>query len=173
MKREAAITERKINVLTEALEIRASREVDVVMKIVEIVYARGHANVQSTHKTTFQITKEPWLSKRGDCVIAINATKGATDLSQKFKQTAQHEKARITVIIEADNVKEIVKAQGSTRLTFAHPTDLVVRKSGYVCGRTLAIRADKAAKNLSRRLIEKLQNPGQRVKVTLIAETVP
>ncbi len=141
------------------------------MKVIEVIYARGHANVHSTHKTTFQITKESFLSKRGDCVIAVAATKGAIDLSPKFKETARHGKARITVIIEADNVKEVVKAQGSTRLTFTHPNDLVVRKSSYVCGRTLAVRADKAAIDLSRKLVKKLQNPEQRVKVTLIAET--
>jgi len=33
----------------------------------------------------------------------------------------------------------------------------------------LAIRADKAACDLSRELIEKLKNPQQKVKITLIA----
>jgi len=140
------------------------------MKVIEVIYARGHANVQSTHKTTFQITKEPFLSKRGDCVFAVAATKGAIDLSSEFKETARHEKVRITVIIEVDNVKEVVKAQGSSRLTFTHLNDLVVRKSSYVCGRTLAINADKAAYELSKKLVEKLRNPEQKVRVTLVAE---
>lgn len=141
------------------------------MKAMEVICARGHANVQSTHKTTFQITKENVLSKRGDCVIAIAATKGALDLSSKFKETARHGKAQITVIIEADNVKETVKASGSAGLTFTHPNDLVVRKTSYVCSRTLAINADKAASDISKKLVKKLRNPEQRVKVTLIAET--
>ena len=139
-------------------------------KVIEVIYARGHANVQSTHKTTFQITKETFLSKRGDCVIAVAATKGAIDLSSKFKEKARSENARITIIIEVDNAMEVVKAQGSKRLTFTHPNDLIVRKSSCVCDRTLAVRADKAACDLSRKLVEKLQNPEQRVKVTLIAE---
>jgi hypothetical protein len=142
------------------------------MKAIEVMYARGHVNVQLTHKTTFQITKEPFLSKRGDCVIAVAATKGAKDLSSKFRETARHEKARITVIIEVNNLKEVVKAQGNTRLMFTHPNDLVVRKSSYVCGRTLAVNADKAACDFSRILAERLRNPEQRVKVTLIAENV-
>ena len=140
------------------------------MKVIEVIYARGHANVESTHKTTFQITREPFLSKRGDCVIAVAATKGAMDLSSKFKETARRERAQITVIIEVDNVKGVVKAQGSARLTFTHPDDLVVRKSSYVCGRTLAINADNAVKDLSRKLVEKLRNPEQKVRVTLVAE---
>jgi hypothetical protein len=34
----------------------------------------------------------------------------------------------------------------------------------------LAIGADKAAINLSRKFVEKLKNPNQKVKVTLIVE---
>lgn len=92
-------------------------------------------------------------------------------MSSKFKETARCEKARITVIIEVDNVKEVVRARGSARLTFTQPKDVVVRRSSYVCGRTLAVRADKAARDLSRKLVEKLQSAEQTVKVTLIAET--
>jgi hypothetical protein len=55
-------------------------------------------------------------------------------------------------------------------LQFTHQTDLVVRKSDYVCGRTLAIRADKAASDFSRELVEKLKDPNQEVKVTLVVE---
>ena len=70
-------------------------------------------------------------------------------------------------MIEADNVKEVVSAFGSPKLILSHPTDMVVRKSSYVCDRTLAVKADKAAWDLSRKLVEKLRNPEQKVKITL------
>jgi len=75
------------------------------------------------------------------------------------------------VIIEANGVKDIVRAHGSSRLTFISPTDIVIRKSNYVCGRTVAIGADKAACDLSRKLIEKLKAANQKVKITLIAQS--
>jgi hypothetical protein len=137
------------------------------MKITEIINAFGHENVLSTHKTTFEITKEAHLSKRGDCIIAVKATKGASELPRKFKEAARKENAKMTIIIEADKVKEVIKAHGSPRLLFSHPTDLVIRKSDYVCGRTLALRADKAACDLSRQLVEKLRNPSQKIRITL------
>jgi len=140
------------------------------MKATEFISAHGHRNVQLTNKTTFEITKENHLTKRGDCIIAVGATKGAIDLNQKFKAVACSQDARITIKIEANGEKETVTAWGNPKLLFTHPTDLVIRKSDYVCGRTLAIRADKAACDLSRRLIEKLQNPDQKVKITLTAE---
>lgn len=140
------------------------------MRIIEVVGARGHENVQSTHKTTFEITKETRLTKRGDCVIAVGATKGAADLNPRFKEAAKNRSVRMTITIEAGEVKEVVKARGSPQLSFTHPTDLVIRKSNYVCGRTVAVRADKAACDLSGRLVEKMQNPHQRIKITLTTE---
>ena len=137
------------------------------MKIMELIEAFGHENVLSTHKTTFEITKEPHLTKRGDCIIAVKATKGLMDLRPEFKEAVRKENAKMTIIIEAGAVKEVIKAHGSPRLLFTHPTDLVIRKSDYVCGRTLAVRADKAACDLSRQLVEKLKNPNQKVRITL------
>jgi hypothetical protein len=141
------------------------------MKPVTVVFsACGHKNVLATHKTTFEVTKEENLSKRGNCIVAVEATKAATDLPAEFKEAARKERARITVTIEADELKETVEAKGSPQLQFTHPTDLVVRKSGYGCGRTLAIGADKAAIDFSRELVEKLKDPNQIVKVTLTVE---
>jgi hypothetical protein len=141
------------------------------MKSVRIGFsARGHKNVLSTHKTTFEVTKEETLSKRGDCIVAVKATKAAVDLPIKFKEAARKEGARIIVTVEVDGVKETVKAWGSPRLQFTHQTDLVVRKSRHVCDRTLAIGADKAAIDFSRALVEKLKNPEQTVRVTLTVE---
>jgi len=74
------------------------------------------------------------------------------------------------ITIEAGGEVETVNALGSPQLMFTHPTDLVVRKSDYVCGRTLAIKADKAARDLSRRLVEKLRNPNQKVKIIITAK---
>jgi len=140
------------------------------LKAAETIHARGHENITSHNKTTFEITKENHLTKRGDCIISIAADKAARDLSPEFKKLARNEKARITITIEVDGEVEVVKAYGSPQLSFTHPTDLVVRKSDYACGRTLAVRADKAAKDLSKKLVEKLQNPRQRVKVTLTVD---
>ena len=141
------------------------------MKHVNVTFsAHGHKNLRATHKTTLEFTKEEHLSKRGDCIVAVGSTMAAGDLPVEFKKTAATENSQITVIIEVDNLKETVKAKGSPQLTFTHPTDLVVRKSSYICGRTLAIEADKASIDFSRELITKLKDPNQKAKITLITE---
>jgi hypothetical protein len=142
------------------------------VKATEVIIAHGHENIRSTNKTTFEVTKETHLTKRGDCIIAVDATKGAVDLSQQFKDFVRSDNAQIIIELEVDGEKETVKACGSSGLTLTHPTDLVIRKSNFVCNRTLAIKADKAACNFSRRLVEKFQNPNQKVKITLTAERV-
>ena len=140
------------------------------MKASETIYAYGHENVTSHNRMTLEVTKETHLTKRGDCIIALAANKGARDLSPEFKKLAQNEKAKITITIEADDQVEVVNACGHPQLSFTHLTDLVVRKSDYTCNRTLAVHADKAAKDLAKTLVEKLQNPRQKVKITLTVE---
>lgn len=135
-----------------------------------VIFARGHENILSTHKTTFEVTKEEHLSKRGDCIVAVDATMGIADLPVEFKKAAATDHSKITITIETDTLKETAKAFGSSKLQFTHPTDLVVRKSDYTCGRTLAIKANKASVDFSRELVEKLKNPKQTVKVTITAE---
>jgi hypothetical protein len=137
------------------------------MKFTQTILAHGHENIQATHATTLEITKERELSRRGDCIIAVSADKAMTELSPDFKENLLKDSAKITILIEAGEATEAINASGSAKLILTHPTDMVVRKSNYICSRTLAIRADKAACDLSRELVKKLKNPRQEVKVTL------
>jgi hypothetical protein len=140
------------------------------MKAVEVITARGHENILATNKSTFEITKDSHLTKRGDCIIAVAADKGIKDLNAEFKKLLKDPNAKLTIVIQVGGEREVVEAWGHPKLTFNHSTDLVVRKSSYICDRTLAIKADKAAKNLSRGLVAMLKNPQQKVDVTLIVE---
>ena len=129
------------------------------MEITETILAYGHNNIQATHRSTLEITKETQLSKRGDCIVAVSASKVLGDLSLDFKKIMCKKNAKITILFEAGGVKDVVHALGSPKLILTHPTDIVVRKSNYICSRTLAIQADKVACDLSRKLVEKLKNP--------------
>ena len=140
------------------------------MRITETIFAYGHENIKATHRSTLEITKDARLSEKGDCVIAVSADKSMADLSPEFKENLRRENTRLVILIETEEEAEAVNAFGSQRLTLTHPRDIVVRKSDYICSRTLAIQADKAACGLSRKLAEKLRNPKQRVKITLTVE---
>jgi len=137
----------------------------------EIIIAYGHENIQATHKTTLEITKDKHLTRNGDCIIAVAANKSLADLSPKFKEKLRRNNAILTIRIEVEGVIEEIKASGSSHLILTHPTEIVVRKSDYISNRTLAIRADKTSYDLSKRLVDKLKNPNQKVKITLTAKS--
>ncbi len=134
----------------------------------EIVFGYGHENIQATHKTTLEFTKDPHLSKKGDCIAAVAADKALADLTAEFKEKLRKPNAKLTITIEANGITERVNARGSPKLILTHLTDMVIRKSEYVCSRTLAVHADKAAQDLPKDLVEKLKKPEQKVKITLV-----
>ena len=133
----------------------------------ENIVAFGHENIQAIHPSTLMFTKEKHLSKTGDCVVGVAADKAVANLSQTFKDALRKPNARLTIIIEAGGLTERINASGSPKLILTHLTDMVIRKSDYICNRTLAIRADKSANDLPRELVEKLNNPKQKVNITL------
>jgi hypothetical protein len=136
-----------------------------------VIEAWGHPNVTAVNSATFEVTREDYLTRRGDCIVAVNATKGAADLSEDFRRIAAREDTKITVILEVGAWKEVINGWGNPLLTFMHPTDLVARKSNFTCNRTLMIKSDKVAKDFRRELVELLRNPKQKAEITLIAES--
>jgi uncharacterized protein len=134
----------------------------------ESIVAFGHENIQAIHPTTLMLTKERHLSNTGDCIIGVASDKAVADLSQKFKEALKKPNAKLTMIIEADGLTEQINAYGSPKLSLTHLTDMVIRKSDYISDRTLAIHADKSSNDLSRALLRKLKDPGQRISITLI-----
>jgi len=136
-------------------------------QVTEVIYGYGNENVQATHRATVEFTKDPNLSKNGDCILVVSADKGIADLSQEFRATLKQSHAKLTIKIEVDKFSEEIHAYGSHQLILTNPKEMVIRKSDYASDRTLGIQADKAAKDLSRELVEKLKNPKQKVKITL------
>jgi hypothetical protein len=136
-------------------------------EFVEVILAKGHENITATHQTTLEITKDTHLTRMGDCIIAVDADKAIEDLSVEFRKNLVKNASRLTMLIEAGGIADTVTAYGSPNLKLMHPSDIVVRKSIYICNRTLAIRADKAAQGLSRELVNQLRNSRQKVKITL------
>ncbi len=139
-------------------------------RVVEVIHAFGHPNIQSSHPTTIMFTKERQVTKRGDCVVAVAADKSVADLSAEFKSALRQPNAKLTIQLEVDGLVGIINAYGAPELALNHPDDLVIRKSEFISDRTLAVKADKSSGDLSKAVIEKLKNPKQQVTLTLIVE---
>jgi len=140
------------------------------MRVVEVIEASGHPKIRASHTTTLEITKEADLTERGDCIVATSASKGAADLSREFSKLVKNNAARVALTIKVANRYETVTGRGDGRLLLSHPTDLVVRKSGYVCPRTLMVQADRSASDLSREFVKVLRDQSSRIVVEIVAE---
>lgn len=137
------------------------------MRIIEELAARGHPNITATHPTTIEITKSVLLTKKGDCVVAVEATKGLTDLSRDFRRLCMNDKSRIVVELNVSGMVERVTGTGSHLLTLTDERDLVIRKSTYTSDRTLMIKADKAASDLRRQFIQRVKSTAAEISVRL------
>lgn len=122
----------------------------------EGLYAQGHPNILAKHPTTFEVTKEKELTRRGDCIIGVNANKGPRDFSNQFVGLCRHDESRIQVQLQAAGIVELIDGRGSRKLTFKHSSESVCRKSSFASNRTIMIRADRAARDLNRELIDVL-----------------
>ncbi|MEE8167247.1 MAG: DUF371 domain-containing protein [Candidatus Hydrothermarchaeales archaeon] len=124
----------------------------------DVVVAHGHKNVTAEHNTTIEVTRDREIGRRADCIIGVNADKGLVQLSDEFKAAAKNDDCAIRVLFKAGGVDEVVMGRGHSALTFKDEDEMVIRKSDFICPRTLMIRADKGAKDLDRGLIEALKN---------------
>ena len=108
------------------------------------------------------------MSKKGNCIIAVGANKSISELDEGFKKKLRGNNSKLTIRIEANGLNDKLTAKGFPKLILTNTRDMVIRKSPYICDRTLAIKSNKAARELSRELVMKLRNPKQQVKIILI-----
>lgn len=133
----------------------------------EVIFAYGHENILSTHNTTVEFTKDIKLSKRGNCIVAVSSNKSVNELSVEFKRILRKNDSQLEIIIEVEGIVDRIIARGSKKLSLTNTKDIVIRKSDYICDRTLAIRANKAACDLNKELVNKLKDPKIKAKITL------
>lgn len=131
------------------------------------IKAKGHKNVLSMHKSTFEITKDKELSLSGDCIIGLDIDKSMLDFPDDFKKEIANSNNKITVKLSTENAIDEIIGYGHEDLTLDHPTDIVCRKSDFICSRTLMIKSNKAAVDLNRDLIKDLSE-GKSMDVEII-----
>ena len=122
------------------------------------ILTKGHKNVTSKHKSTFEITKDVEIGPTADCIIGTGMDQSMLNFPQEFKDKIANPNTKITVILDTENGHDEIVGFGHNDLTLTHPTDIVCRTSDYTCSRTLMIHADKAARDLDEKIVEDLKN---------------
>ncbi len=119
----------------------------------------GHPNVRSTHTNTIEITKAPMLSLRGDCIIGVSANKACRDLNPRLRKLLQQADLVVNIELEVSNLTFTIEGRSNSRLSLLNDHDIVIRKSDFVCPRTVAISATKASSDIPREFIYLLRKP--------------
>ncbi len=130
----------------------------------------GHENIRSNHKKTLEITKESHLTPRGDCIVGVNAKSSCADLPDELKNKLKNSDSKVILSIKVGNEEFVMEGRGHPDLILNHAEDIVVRKSNFVCPRTLAVECDKASDLLPRNMVNLLQNPKTIGIFTIIVE---
>jgi hypothetical protein len=119
---------------------------------------------------TLEITKADKVTLKGDCIVAVRASKAVNDLAPSFKELLRKPASKVTLCMEVSGLREEAKGFGDPRLQLTSREDIVCRKSNFACGRTLMVKANKAAADLNRRVIEALKSPRNKVSITISVE---
>jgi hypothetical protein len=130
----------------------------------------GHKNIRSNHQKTIEITKESHLTSQGDCIVGVNATSSCADLPQELKDKLKIPGAKITFSIRVGKHEFVLEGKGHPDLILTHSEDIVIRKSDFICPRTLAIKCDKASDLLPREMVSLLQNPKTKGTFTITVD---
>ena len=135
------------------------------MTILEEIDAYGHENILCTHTTTIEITKENHLTKKGNCILGICASKACFDLNSELKKNLQKKK-KFKISIKVDDLIDCFYGYGSIDLVLLDKNDMVFRKSNYICERTVLINCTKSSNELNRDLVRKMTVSRKRFSIT-------
>ncbi|MFB6085445.1 MAG: DUF371 domain-containing protein [Halodesulfurarchaeum sp.] len=139
------------------------------MALEERVTATGHENVLAEHSSTFEVTTEDFLTRAGDCILAIGADRAPADFDAAFVEAAQDRTTTIAAIFEAGDSTVEIRGRGDPQLTFENEVSLVGRTSDYVDDRTIMVEANAAAADLDREFVTAL-GQGAELSLTLRVE---
>ncbi len=130
----------------------------------------GHENIRSNHQKTIEITKESHLTPQGNCIVGINATSSCADLPQELKDKLKASDAKITFSIRVGEHEFVLEGKGHPDLILTHSEDIVIRKSNFICPRTLAVKCDKASDLLPQEMVSLLQDPKTKGTFTITVD---
>jgi len=117
----------------------------------------GHPNVQSLHARTIEVTKDERLGLKGDCIVGVRASKGCADIDEKIKRLLKLDDSVVRMEIIVGSESFSLTGRGDSRLTLLNQHDIVIRKSRFVCPRTMSVMCDKASSDLPRKMIRMLR----------------
>lgn len=129
-------------------------------------FCSGHPNVLSEHRNTLEFTKSKELSTRGDCIVGVDS-----DFDPNRLIEIAQKGGKVKILIECEGIKDEINGELNSHFSDKH--EIVIRKSDYSSERTFAVKADKAAVDINRKIVDTMKDGNCRMKVTIKAMIKP
>lgn len=91
-------------------------------------------------------------------------------MDENFKKTIARNDTLVRITICVGNRVLEVRTKGHKYLTLEDENDIVVRKSDFICPRTLAIGSDKAANDIPKDMIAMLRRENEGLLILSISK---
>jgi len=126
----------------------------------------GHKSITAKHRTTLEFTKDKDVSLKGDCIAGIRAGFELSEIRQFIKSSNSK---KIAIIMQAASKSKKIRDKIIAEINpdFCSNKEMVIRKTDFISKRTFAIKANKAAFELSRDLIEFLKEEKNKIRVII------
>lgn len=122
--------------------------------------AYGHAGIEGTHKTVLELTQLTAVVPKGDRVVGTRAAYDAEAIAA-LAQVSD----RIKMTLKTRAYTEVIV--GKANKNYKPSQEIIVRKDDVASPATLIINADKAAADVSRKLIDSMKTPEETMTVIL------
>ena len=130
----------------------------------------GHPNILSLHPKSFELTKDTFLTLRGDCIVGVSADKACYDIDEKLKNMLMQSETIVVIEIAVGNYRIDIKARGDSRLSLTHKHDMVFRKSTFACPRTASVSSTASSLELPREMVYLLKDSNTKGLLRISAE---
>lgn len=137
--------------ITKSLDAETSAERSVVFTV------KGDPGIRATHKKTIEFKRTGGVSERETCVVGAAADWDTIALKKM--------RGRVTITISSGDVSDSFDAEICAR--FNSLDRMVIRKSFSSDRATIAVNSTKGSSDISRKLIEKLQDAGSVAQITI------
>ena len=132
--------------------------------IEELICVKGCEDIVALDPYKITITKSCLVSDSS--VIGIDADKAASEISKRMKD-ALKERKKLHVTIRAGDVEDNLVTFGSFNLVMSSRKNLVITKTDFCDKATIGVRANKAARDLSRELVKAMRVPDALIEIIL------
>lgn len=130
----------------------------------------GHPNVISKHKSTLEFITDTDLTPRGDCILGVKSTINLLNLPANMKKLLRADNSKVRITLHVAGYETEILGQGHPDLPLSDETTIIIRRSNFVCPRTLMINSNKAAVDISEEIRSIMKQSHSIMKITIQVE---